>query len=174
MQADVLQLTSELARLTEVACVRVGLSTGSLATVDLGQLMRSIRPGRTGKSRRTTITASFVVYLLCPWNISDGPTEICSWEDARPMMEAGLERLPGRMVQSVDVIGPRTGLRIDFGGLFLRVLPEPRKYVDEYQFLTPEARYSVFADGKIEKEPRESLVALADSRNGSAESRNGR
>jgi hypothetical protein len=109
------------------------------------------------------MTAAFVLYMLCPWKISQAGRQVCSWEDERARMEAGLALLPGRTVIGVGVDGPDSGIALDFGDeLVLHVLPEKRDYMDDYEFLTPEWRYSISADGGVAKEPREPMIEVLD------------
>ena len=78
-------------------------------------------------------------------------------------MEAALALLPGRAVMGVGVDGPDSGIELDFGDeLVLHVLPETGDHMDEYEFSTPEWRYSIFAGGRVAKEPREQLVEALD------------
>jgi hypothetical protein len=122
------------------------------------RLTHDTAPSRATEGRRT---AAFVLYMLCPWKLSHRGAPVCSWEDDRSTMESGLGRLPGLTVAGVDTLGSGPGVEVNFGDeLTLHVVPEPEPYLDEYEFLTPERRYTIFADGRIVQEQRESLAEL--------------
>ena len=163
---DWLEFLSDLSRLTTLECVRTGISVGSLTTVDFVRIMRpaTLDPRATGAWRRGT--APFFLYLSCPWEIWQGKELLCSWQDERARMEAGLGRLLARRAQATSWTGANFGITIDFGEqLLLQLLPERREYLEEYEFCTPQWCYSVFADGHVVKESREPLVELSEADN---------
>src|SRR5262249_33872405 len=120
------EIARTVASVQGIKCSRVycGGAAGSTFQLALGDVVARLLPERepvhTDESCQLETEASIVVW--CAWRLdrSDGP--LTSWDDTNESVEAGLTRLIGARVDSIEVIPPAWDVNIKFSNsLCLRV-----------------------------------------------------
>lgn len=143
-----------------------GFAGGHAPSLEIGAKVPAKRP-LTNPALSEDVrrhVAEFSVFAMCPWELWENASFMCSWtDDETPdgTIERGLAKLVGRKVIGAMIRPPFWTIEIRFeGGLTFRTTHDDSPEAADmecYDLFTPELVYGVFNDGRIETEPREFL-----------------
>src|SRR5882672_10320140 len=114
--SDIETISKSLSPLIGLAPWRVQLGHGSFVTLDFGREVSTTKEARTRGEWHLWIYAS-------AWRIDSDREIVAGSEDSREDLPAILERLAGKILESIIVLKPSLGLEMSFGDMTLRVFP---------------------------------------------------
>ena len=144
--------------------VSAGVGTGSVVDLKIGRkILRKIpvRNPHLGQLQRK-YDSEYAIFIHCVWRVDSKSKIVCGcWDDntENGEMLAGLRRLVGSTITSVNVKNPAWDLDLTFSnGLVLRVFCDSVNLVDmddNYSVFLPEGIFTVGTRGKLLKQQRE-------------------
>ena len=143
--------------------VIAGAGTGSIVDLKIGRKILRKTPVRNPHLSRLQrkYDSEYAIFILCVWRVDSKSKVVCGcWDDntENGEMLAGLRRLVGSTITSVDVKKPAWDLDLTFSnGLVLKVFCDSINLIDKgdnYSVFLPEGIYTVGARSKLLKEQR--------------------